>query len=847
MSFQGMCSQRFAGKPLRQPNYTFRDTPKATRTLSSSSIYEITNRDHFNDAMAEMVLLCNEVMRRKKVVLKQKTKGSKPLSLEYMADRLDVDDPLFGFMVRTDTIPQDYPSNQQDRFEKGMLQGFITVTTFTNWQKSFRWDSVHDSAFAYDDDGLKAAMSSKKRIYDHDGSLAAGIQNTIRCGDPWNEGIVWPKVAEISLLGALGCGKALLALVIERLESMQANGTHNYDYVALQATDNSIPFYESMGFVRVGCVTEKEVEEKNEKKDNEDKTEVVSSPVFTVTITKNHETPKDYAKKYDVDVWDIIFLTKFLYPDLTPGAILMIGTVLYIPDKSKHDNLRNEATKWYYSEDNETPREVAKKFQLDLKDLLAANRGRLENLLANSKLMENTKLQVSNLDEPDDKQLPYCHWTFPDDKFENNEPSYMMARKLNRKTRAQAKIRPVEESFAIKLSEYKPEDIPAVANASVVAPPPIDTEPVLDTTPKKKKKKSKKRKRHPDQPLTPKKPRTAYFCFLHHEVERLKQKSLPVSLPTLSQITSRRWKSIAEDAKAPFEQQATKARAQYKQDMTAYKKEMKDFRSKHEDWFQAQEFEESDSQPCSKGSGYKNLFNKVVKLNSEGLRQVGTEFEYYYVLTYIPDLFWCHLAPMRRAGIHTSKRAAGRTKWMLVDESEGKELDITGGVCVALKSRSMKGCEDADKEEWDIIDPEAESFKSSIVPKLGNPIVKTSSDSNPVSFHSIDEDKMLMADTVRVTAVNGNGCETAIDVTVPPRAVTERSVSDLSDRASDGNCSDDSSKVCGSVGTGTTPPKNMVDRDSVITPLPENANGTVQNDKGANRGNKQTTLKSFFN
>jgi hypothetical protein len=119
---------------------------------------------------------------------------SKPLSLEYIADRLDVDDPIFGYQIRTE----------------GMLQGFITVTTFTNWQKTFRWDSMHDSAFAYDDEKTALQMASGERPYDQDGSLAEALQSTVRCGDPWNEGIVWPRIAEIALLGGMGCGKVCM-------------------------------------------------------------------------------------------------------------------------------------------------------------------------------------------------------------------------------------------------------------------------------------------------------------------------------------------------------------------------------------------------------------------------------------------------------------------------------------------------------------------------------------------------------------------------------------------------------------------------------------------------------------
>jgi len=77
------------------------------------------------------------------------------------------------------------------------------------------------------------------------------------------------------------------------------------------------------------------------------------------------------------------------------------------------------------------------------------------------------------------------------------------------------------------------------------------------------------------------------------------------------------------------------------------------------------------------------------------------------VLTYIPDLFWCHLAPMRKAGVFgpKKKKAEGRPIWMLVGEEEAKEIDITANVCEIVQSRGMRGMDDADKEQWDIFDP----------------------------------------------------------------------------------------------------------------------------------------------
>ena len=57
------------------------------------------------------------------------------------------------------------------------------------------------------------------------------------------------QLAEISLLGGLGCGSWLLRLVLEEFEVAGL-----YEYVIVQATDNSVPFYETFGFIRVGAV-----------------------------------------------------------------------------------------------------------------------------------------------------------------------------------------------------------------------------------------------------------------------------------------------------------------------------------------------------------------------------------------------------------------------------------------------------------------------------------------------------------------------------------------------------------------------------------------------------------------
>ena len=98
------------------------------------------------------------------------------------------------------------------------------------------------------------------------------------------------------------------------------------------------------------------------------------------------------------------------------------------------------------------------------------------------------------------------------------------------------------------------------------------------------------------------------------------------------------------------------------------------------------------------------LFNKVVQVDGHGER-------YFYVLTYIPDLFWCRVAPMRQAGVFTAdrekaaKNVTGRPRWMLEPEGAGGgELDISASRCTQVKARAVRRVQDADKEEWDMVD-----------------------------------------------------------------------------------------------------------------------------------------------
>jgi hypothetical protein len=82
-------------------------------------------REEWLKLLGEMVQMTNEAVRRRAATIRD---ASKPLSLEYMADRCDVDDPLFGYLAVT--------------ADKGWMQGYVTCTTFTTWHRFFRWDST---------------------------------------------------------------------------------------------------------------------------------------------------------------------------------------------------------------------------------------------------------------------------------------------------------------------------------------------------------------------------------------------------------------------------------------------------------------------------------------------------------------------------------------------------------------------------------------------------------------------------------------------------------------------------------------------------------------------------------
>lgn len=113
---------------------------------------------------------------------------------------------------------------------------------------------------------------------------------------------------------------------MEHLETLKATARANYDYIVLQATENSIPFYESMGFVRVGCVQGKAPSPN----------QYHSNPVDEYMTKKNGETPFTIAKQFGVDVWDLVFLNKPLCEYYRFSCFCVMWTEYIIPTTSSN-------------------------------------------------------------------------------------------------------------------------------------------------------------------------------------------------------------------------------------------------------------------------------------------------------------------------------------------------------------------------------------------------------------------------------------------------------------------------------------------------------------------------------
>jgi len=219
-------------------HYSMADVPNCRITsdgIEGSVVHLAFERELWEGVIEELWALCHEAAERRGNKtgafhgIHHEHAEAERISLSFLQDRLETDDPIRGFFIRTE--------DEQQR-----LQGFIWYTTFTTWTHWFKWDSTAPRA------GLKGSNRHGIR-WDKSGELSAELEAQQRSGDPTQEGVIWPRVGEIAVMSGLECGGFLLQLV---LEEMRSKGL--YDYVVVQATESSAGFYDRMGFIRVGAL-----------------------------------------------------------------------------------------------------------------------------------------------------------------------------------------------------------------------------------------------------------------------------------------------------------------------------------------------------------------------------------------------------------------------------------------------------------------------------------------------------------------------------------------------------------------------------------------------------------------
>ena len=425
-----MTSRRRLRPALIEPPYDLELVPVPPRDGAGSYLRRVEGNDAWEPLLPEIVLLCDEAAWRRAVKDKKKMKSppveAKPLMLEYISDRVDTDDPIFGFVLRS----------QAERW----LQGFAMVTTFTTWTPYLRFTTTAPSAAVTLDDAATRVIA--------DDDLVAELQSCRRAGDFEAEGVVWPKVAEFSLLGSLGFGGQLAKIVIDELAS-----DGKYDYVVLQATDQAVRFYEKLGFARIGAVASFERPKNLSPSSPENFDPPKTFPSLGSRLYWARRLTRSLLRKcvrFDDDLVFALPVDETLAPDYssivsTPmdlqtmrrktvdGAEPALAAASYLADDLEQDIqlMVNNCLKY-----NDATSYLAKYAQRYLKKtsaVFSAAKERyadLYNIPEDAVVDTNVARDFDHAADADDAVLGYVHWTFPDQPVEDQYPSYLMAKRL---------------------------------------------------------------------------------------------------------------------------------------------------------------------------------------------------------------------------------------------------------------------------------------------------------------------------------------------------------------------------------------------------------------------------------
>jgi hypothetical protein len=380
-----------------------------------------------------------------------------------------------------------------------------------------------------------------------------------------------------------------------------------------------------MGFVRVGAVMLDEADE-NSSACREDE-QPLENPFVTCKVVSykvtTGETLTRIAAKFGVDVWDIIFLNKDLLGEAHPSSKPKLNTLLLIPAKEEIDPAaftRSDDIQWHVAKENETPRTIAKKFGINCQDIVNGNKSRLPGLIASSRLKDGTRIKVSHLEIVGSEYKAYAHWSFPDSKYSEPEPSYMMARKLNRRKANEQNYRPVETSLKALISSYEPTALLLPPSPEPVMPPCA----FASLPPKPAFKLAYSVPQPPETPLS------AYMLFAMEQRELAQGEFSGVKPVDSAKIIRDLWYEFPASIKSGYENEAKAALERYQQEEAKYYANLTAFHATNPEL--NDQLESLPQIPMSAGepSIKATLYNKVVRLKPGAMTE-GSEYTYWYV------------------------------------------------------------------------------------------------------------------------------------------------------------------------------------------------------------------------
>lgn len=734
-----MTSQRRLRRALVEPSYDMELVAEASPDLEHSVLCHHAGNEAWESLLAEMVLLCSEAAwRRSQMEVGGGRADPKPLMLEYVSDRVDTDEPLWGYACRSR--------------REFWLQGFVCLTVFTTWTPYFRFTT----------DALAAAITASdvaNRIVDE--SLTRELEAQRRSGDPEGEGVVWPRVAEISLLGGLGCGRKLVALA---LDDLRENG---FDYVVLQATDQAISFYERLGFARVGAVASFESNPSAQAFFHDHRPcptntgaklywarRLARFVLRELRLADKHgvflqPVDENVAPGYSAVVTNPVDIST-MRRRLVEGADLVRQAACYLLEDLERDfetmianclayNDANSKLAKYACEMRAIGRALFSRAQttypdlvaLSPDDLAALNSDDLSSLTADFEATANDDTQVV---------MGYVHWTFPDQPVEDQYPSYLMAMRLRQHPAAHA----LEQSAdaALEAAEHA---LHAATHAALAAqhkrappassapPPPPERNssvaPTLEVALGRALNAKNavpaavrfpaKRRVVPRSDVTPrgrgfmaKLQRGAAVEYLgifetaaaaqqaydaakaDVDKPRLKVRPRPDPPGATAKRRDQVWLARQAERTSPLPLRAVSLTSQYS---TA---EILRQLAASTPIPQPQDVP-VDGSPTVISKRRCALYNNVVTVDH---LPPCYPHRYWFVYQYVPDMEWCHVCPMEQHGVFApNSKRAGRPRWRLVPEGEAREIDVSAKRCTPVKHETVVKTPSADKEIFDIL------------------------------------------------------------------------------------------------------------------------------------------------